>query len=884
MTSSSTDPIVQNQQVHWEVAENSFIQLRLPALYAQDDIYQKASAWLSAIAVARFQWREILSEAGCGRLFCYAMQWLAVPQQLIGLPVDIILQGAQSGSVYTVVISAIKVSGGASNGITWFELSLQDALTFWAQTVRDRVFNDMDALAITRQVLAQCVPEHFKLPFVLVLDEQALQNTVMTSEVPVRPFTLQYRQSDYMFLLRLWREHGWHWHVQSAGDFFSGTFVIVLSNTSEFWPNLGGFSYLQQRGDHTHGQVFDVWTQLEHQKPVVSESTHAFFESTQLVGGRSGVLNLRVGLRFSVESLQPALDLLAVTSVQVVARNRSIEGVFQADGPVYENQFTAIEAAIFPRQDCIRQVDARQVNTSHVLQPIGMLTATVVGSDDGVMQGVVHTDVLGRIRLRFEGEFQSFDAHHRTAWVPVVQPQAGLAGQVWLPRVGDAVVVHFLNGYPDRPVVIGSLYTQAQGLVRFAQRSQWPHDASLSGIRTRAWPTADKKIQSIVGNELIFDDHPSHVQLRLACDVADTRLALGCLSSPAQHHVRVQRGQGFELSSIGHGVLAANKGLLISTQASSHQQPLWGQETLERDWQSIEQSRRVLLAPKKSVGETLAGLDSQASDHSAGVLTPPLAAGALVLHTHAVAHLQAVKGVQIASAAGISMMALRNLELFSSQRMHFVAAAGIAWHAKQGGFGLTAQAGDIAVAASEGAVKVQAHANLDLQSNHGHVVIQAPGSIEFRAGGAVIRLENGNIDIHAPGVLNMRAQRKLFGAAVEHIMPESENTAQSTSQEQLWAVRLRCQAADQAPLPGSSWRLFAVKTPEVSQTTGPIYQLLQQSGYQELVWQAPHGSPPAPMVALLGHQRWVASLELDSEDSLDDVEEHAEADSHGPQG
>ncbi len=83
----------------------------------------------------------------------------------------------------------------------------------------------------------------------------------------------------------------------------------------------------------------------------------------------------------------------------------------------------------------------------------GPETATVVGT------GEVHTDLHGRVKVRFHWDRHSESDDKASAWIRVAQPWAGAGhGSVFVPRVGSEVVVGFLGGDADRPVILGSLY------------------------------------------------------------------------------------------------------------------------------------------------------------------------------------------------------------------------------------------------------------------------------------------------------------------------------------------------------------------------------------------------------------------------------------------
>ncbi len=87
----------------------------------------------------------------------------------------------------------------------------------------------------------------------------------------------------------------------------------------------------------------------------------------------------------------------------------------------------------------------------------GIESATVVGPK----AEEIHTDEYGRVRVHFHWDRESQRNQESSCWVPVNQPWAGDGyGGVNLPRVGQEVLVAFLGGDPDRPVVTGRVYTE----------------------------------------------------------------------------------------------------------------------------------------------------------------------------------------------------------------------------------------------------------------------------------------------------------------------------------------------------------------------------------------------------------------------------------------
>ncbi len=125
-------------------------------------------------------------------------------------------------------------------------------------------------------------------------------------------------------------------------------------------------------------------------------------------------------------------------------------------------------------------------------------TATVVGPPGTEL----HTDSHGRIQVRFHWDL---DREPPVAWVRVAQSWSGAGfGANFLPRVGAEVIIGYVGGDPDRPVVLGTLHN-ALLPPAFAHGA----DADRSGIRTRSTPGGAGY------HELVFEDRQGHERIGL---------------------------------------------------------------------------------------------------------------------------------------------------------------------------------------------------------------------------------------------------------------------------------------------------------------------------------------------------------------------------------
>ncbi|MDM0009327.1 type VI secretion system tip protein TssI/VgrG [Variovorax sp. J22G73] len=137
--------------------------------------------------------------------------------------------------------------------------------------------------------------------------------------------------------------------------------------------------------------------------------------------------------------------------------------------------------------------------TPRVVMP-GPQSAIVVGPAGEE----IHADDFGRVKVHFHWDRYDKSNEKSTCWVRVSQPWAGKGwGGYFCPRIGQEVIVDFLNGDPDRPLITGRVYNDDQP-IPFGTHTQ-------SGFRTRSTP----KGSAANCNELRFEDKKGSEQVYL---------------------------------------------------------------------------------------------------------------------------------------------------------------------------------------------------------------------------------------------------------------------------------------------------------------------------------------------------------------------------------
>ena len=124
----------------------------------------------------------------------------------------------------------------------------------------------------------------------------------------------------------------------------------------------------------------------------------------------------------------------------------------------------------------------------------GLVTATVVGPAGKE----VETDGYGRVKVQFHWDRHGKRDVNSSCWVRVAQAWAGPGyGTMFIPRIGMEVVVQFIEGDPDRPLIIGSVYNGGN-----APAYGLPGGKTKSWIRTASSPKGDHRGY----NEIRFED------------------------------------------------------------------------------------------------------------------------------------------------------------------------------------------------------------------------------------------------------------------------------------------------------------------------------------------------------------------------------------------
>jgi type VI secretion system secreted protein VgrG len=314
----------------------------------------------------------------------------------------------------------------------------------------------------------------------------------LSGSYEAREYCTQYRETDFAFVSRLmeWEglfyffEHSEQGHVLVVGDkpnvhealpggaklplrenngrVEEGEYLSSLQRVHRLRPgkvHLKDYDFQKpaldvsgKTQDTGNGQgeleVYDY--PGEYVAPAVGKGTakvrlEEAVQAARTLEGEGVCPRLTAGYRFEVEDDGTHSGEYVVVEVAHSGRQPETPGGREALGQLHRNSFKCMPAS----------VPYRPRRTTPLPHIPGLQTATVVGSSGEE----IHTDEHGRIKVQFHWDREGQRDDKASCWVRVGQTWGGPAwGALYLPRIGQEVVVRFLEGNPDRPLIAGTVY------------------------------------------------------------------------------------------------------------------------------------------------------------------------------------------------------------------------------------------------------------------------------------------------------------------------------------------------------------------------------------------------------------------------------------------
>jgi type VI secretion system secreted protein VgrG len=415
-------------------------------------------------------------------------------------------------------------AGGAGRN-TLFRATVRPWLWFLSHSVDCRIFQHLSVPDIIKQVFRERGFTDF--------------DDALAGSYREREYIVQYRESDFQFVTRLMEQEGIYFFVRHQeathrlvlADGFGAHAPVPGYETIPYFPpdhrarrardyvdhvgtqsevragtvTLEAFDFERPRADlltrqaapreHEHGgfEVFDYpgdYLRNADGEAAARTRLEALHAEAQEIEGEGNARGIGVGGLFTLAG-HPRQDhnrQYLVTRARYTLRNPGYESGAHAGagdgGFIYRCVFSAIGS----------QVPFRTPRTTAKPCVGGPQTAVVVGPKGEE----IWTDRYGRVKVQFHWDRQGKADEHSSCWVRVAQVWAGARyGAMHIPRVGQEVIVDFLEGDPDQPLITGRVYN-ADNMPPW----ELPGNATQSGIMSRS--TKGGSVDN--HNQLRFED------------------------------------------------------------------------------------------------------------------------------------------------------------------------------------------------------------------------------------------------------------------------------------------------------------------------------------------------------------------------------------------
>jgi type VI secretion system secreted protein VgrG len=388
-----------------------------------------------------------------------------------------------------------------SYGITNYKMQLRGKYTAREYCVqyRETAF-DFIARLMEEEGICYFFEHTDKIHTVILVDNPSAHKTcALHPQVSFQPATVRGLDDEHDYIQDWVRTVGVHPSKWTQADFqFKQPRLHLIGSVpclSEVkGPELERYDYPGR---------FDTMGDAEQLTRIRMEEVEAGIDT---ITGRSNCRGLVVGSTFKVKdnfrSDQAGTFLL--TAIDYEAEQGNLYAEDQRGGQAYSNRFEAIPAQTSYRPP---QITPRPF-------VYGPQTAFVTGPAGEE----IYVDEYGRVKVQFHWDRQGKYDDASSCWVRVSQSIAGLGwGAMQLPRVGHEVIVEFLEGDPDRPVITGRLYN-AQHVTPY----KLPAEKSKTTLKTLSYPGGggfnEFRLEDKKGSEQIFLHGEKDLDVRIKND------------------------------------------------------------------------------------------------------------------------------------------------------------------------------------------------------------------------------------------------------------------------------------------------------------------------------------------------------------------------------
>ncbi|MFB3892521.1 MAG: type VI secretion system Vgr family protein [Phycisphaerae bacterium] len=414
----------------------------------------------------------------------------------------------------------------ARGRLSQYEATVVPWLWFLTKTSDCRIFQNQTAPQIIEKIFRDLGFTEFE--------------TALSGDYAQREYCVQYRETAFNFVSRLMEEEGIYYFFQHE----NGSHKLVMCDSMSAHSPVGGYEEIPYRPPHHELTVQHIRELTVEQRVVSGAYAHTDFDFERPKA------SLLTTSRLERPSKAPGLEIYdypglykdtgkgdsraRVRREELQGHYEVVRGLSNARGLSTGYTFNLTE---FPREDQCRQylvtstevliesdefdpsgnptgkgaiydcsfaaIDSQQPFRPERVTPRPMIrgpqTAFVVGKSGEE----IWPDKYGRVKVMFHWDRYSKADENSSCWVRVAQSWAGKKwGAMYIPRIGQEVIVEFLEGDPDRPIITGRVYN-GDAMPPY----DLPAKATVSTIKS------DSSKGSKGFNEIRFEDKKGSEQL-----------------------------------------------------------------------------------------------------------------------------------------------------------------------------------------------------------------------------------------------------------------------------------------------------------------------------------------------------------------------------------
>ncbi|GLR71894.1 type VI secretion system Vgr family protein [Agaribacter marinus] len=405
----------------------------------------------------------------------------------------------------------------------------------------------------------------------------------LTATYQAKDYVVQFNESDFNFVSRIMQQEGIFYYFKHI----NGKHSLVLTDDSSSLPDLGQVNFFELEENSKHHGVEGITSWHNHFKvrsggvslrsfdfelptknldsvtadpktaslsslqrysypgkyaergdgdqytKLLMQKENAGFEQKSLSGN---IRTLYAGAQFSLfdYTREDQNSSYLICGYQCHLRGDALRAEKGNEKlPMFEFNATAIPANIpfRPEQNATKP------------KMTGPQTATVVGKSGEE----IWTDKYGRVKVLFHWDKEAQGDEKSSCWIRVSQSLAGKNwGSIYIPRVGQEVLVEFLNGDPDKPIIIGCVYNGST-----MPPYPLPANATMSGIKSRTSKGGggfnEIRMEDKKGEEQIFVHGKRNIDTRIGHNCFQTIGNDKHLVVKNDHFERIENNQNVEI-------------------------------------------------------------------------------------------------------------------------------------------------------------------------------------------------------------------------------------------------------------------------------------------------------------------------------------------------